>query len=65
MVWIWEEEGHGVYWRKDLKDGAAKQKEKRKTTEMVHIYVANEDMQSVGMIELDISDEVKLKQMIH
>lgn len=32
---------------------------------MVHIYVANEDMQSVGMIELDISDEVKLKQMIH
>lgn len=32
---------------------------------MVHIYVANEDMQRVGMIELDISDEVKLKQMIH
>lgn len=27
---------------------------------MVHIYVANEDMQRVGMIEL-----VKLKQMIH
>lgn len=29
------------------------------------IYVVKEDMQRVGMIELDISDEVKLKQMIH